>query len=427
MRSLIACGIVILLALMARHGLSPEAGPVWAFAVLMILTFLGGWLARRLRVPSVLGFIGTGVLLGPHASRLIAPEDLDALMSIKELAFGCVGFQLGASLRGSSPIKLRDFGLALLSMGLLLPLITGALFLSGAPILIALLFGILAFFYDPFLLFVGVEQHPFLRAFMVGGCWIGFLIWGMTVSGIQILYLKEAFSLEMLRPVLEVIGSFVVGLVWAEILRHTCATLKSSASTFAFFAGTLLLAFLSSFFLGLNMAFVGLSAGFFFAYRTTDTATLLHVTDPLSMMAYMPFMGIFGAQLDLGSLPLLWRDSWLIVLVYMACSIVGRGIFLMGWNRLFRVNQPYRSYLGIAALPHGVLVLGLLAPTAAVGLSVSPDFPVWSDIFVGTVTMGILMGSLIFPVFTNWIEANTDKPEMSPEAAASARSETRPR
>lgn len=69
--------------------------------------------ARRLRLPSIIGFMIPGVIFGPSGMGLTDNKLLDHLSSVTEISLGFVAFAIGAEL---SMRSLRRLGRGIISI-----------------------------------------------------------------------------------------------------------------------------------------------------------------------------------------------------------------------------------------------------------------------------------------------------------------------
>jgi|GEM_PF-77119 len=98
--------------------------PLLGISLIIGLGYLGGNIARWLRLPAIIGNIGAGVLLGPYGVGLLSPQLIDhGLKPVNSLAFSFIAVSVALHLR------LREMKE-----------------LSGAPVTIALCETLLAFF-----------------------------------------------------------------------------------------------------------------------------------------------------------------------------------------------------------------------------------------------------------------------------------------
>src|SRR5690348_9166963 len=79
--------------------------PVWPLAItpalwialtLVVAVLVGEALVRHLRLPRIVGYIGVGLLLGPHALGLIPELPLAEWRLVIDLALGILLFELGS-------------------------------------------------------------------------------------------------------------------------------------------------------------------------------------------------------------------------------------------------------------------------------------------------------------------------------------------
>lgn len=115
----------------------------------VILAFLSGKLISKLKLPSILGWLVAGMILGPHALSLINNELLNAVwyQSVMHILECAVGLMIGTELVWK---KLKKSGRSIIittltqSLGtfLFVSLVFGIVFyISHIPIYLAFLFG----------------------------------------------------------------------------------------------------------------------------------------------------------------------------------------------------------------------------------------------------------------------------------------------
>jgi NhaP-type Na+/H+ or K+/H+ antiporter len=77
----------------------PVASPLALFGLLLIAGVIGGELVHRvLRLPRIIGYVGTGMLLGASGFKLLDPKLLDEASIFVEIALGLILFELGRRL-----------------------------------------------------------------------------------------------------------------------------------------------------------------------------------------------------------------------------------------------------------------------------------------------------------------------------------------
>ncbi|MEB3313646.1 MAG: cation:proton antiporter, partial [Cyanobacteriota bacterium] len=83
---------------------------------ILLIGFFLGQIARRSRVPALVGMVLAGVVLGPHGANLVAPEVLDAADSLRVIAVMVILMKAGLGLDRE---KLAQQGTVALRLGFL--------------------------------------------------------------------------------------------------------------------------------------------------------------------------------------------------------------------------------------------------------------------------------------------------------------------
>ncbi|MCK5805707.1 MAG: cation:proton antiporter, partial [Lentisphaeria bacterium] len=210
------------------HGLFNEV-----FVLLGMVLFVGlyaGKMARRVRLPSLIGFMLLGVVLGPSALKWFGGENLEQLSFLTEMALGFVAFAIGAELSMKS---LRKQGWGIVSIILAESfaaffLVFGAVALLTRNIPLSLLFGALAPASAPAGTVAVIQEYK-ARGSLTQALYavVGFddglaiLIFGFAAALAKLLLLKElgvsgmpsGFWGTVQTPLVEIVGSLAVGLV----------------------------------------------------------------------------------------------------------------------------------------------------------------------------------------------------------------------
>ncbi|MEB3274032.1 MAG: cation:proton antiporter [Prochlorothrix sp.] len=92
---------------------------------------VGGYLAHRLKQPALLGYILSGVLVGPYGFKLL--ENVEAIRGLAEIGVAFLLFALGVEFSLAQLNRVRDIAVrgSLLQIGLTIALATGSTFLLG--------------------------------------------------------------------------------------------------------------------------------------------------------------------------------------------------------------------------------------------------------------------------------------------------------
>jgi CPA2 family monovalent cation:H+ antiporter-2 len=109
-----------------------ELGLVGALAVVAVAALIGGSIARLLRLPTVLGYLAAGLVIGPNTPGI--EQDIEEVQTVADLGVAMLMFTLGLrfSLRELREVRSLAIGGGFLQVGLLI----------GAGLLVGLLLGL---------------------------------------------------------------------------------------------------------------------------------------------------------------------------------------------------------------------------------------------------------------------------------------------
>ncbi len=80
--------------------------------------FFMGRLARRVRLPSLVGYMVLGVIMGPSLLHLFTDATMEKLAFVTEVSLGLVAFSIGSELSIGS---LKQLGLGIISIIAMFP------------------------------------------------------------------------------------------------------------------------------------------------------------------------------------------------------------------------------------------------------------------------------------------------------------------
>jgi len=349
--------------------------PLLLLGVVAILGFYFGRAARLARLPSLIGFMVLGVVLGPSVLGCFHHENLEALEFITNIALGFVAFSIGSELnlrslkhlgKGIATVILAESFVAFLFVTLIVFLITrswpvsllfGALAPASAPAgtvaviqeykakgsLTTALYAVVGFDDGLAILIFGFAA-ALARKMLVGGT-LGIGGGGGSLIG------------AMKAPSLEILGSLAVGAALGFVFCLLVRKLHSGRDTLVMTFGTVLVATGLSLHFGLSLILTSMAAGFVLS-NTRRESFVRRVTDPLRdimPLLFIMFFCLAGAHLRLSDLPKLGAIGIAYILARSAGKIVGAGLGgVMG-----RIEKKMKKWLGLGILSQAGVAIGL--------------------------------------------------------------------
>jgi len=349
----------------------------------VLASFYVGQLSRRIRLPSIIGYMVMGALLGPGLLNLLNVEVLEHTSFITEVALGFVAFSIGSELDLSS---LRRFGGGIVSIILAesfaaFLVVWAAVYLLTGNLPLALLFGAMApasapagtvaviqeyrargnltkalyavvGFDDGLAIFIYAFAAVVAKSLLVRKA----LAYGPLSSG-SVAPFAEGLLHSMAQPAAEVGLSLAVGAGLGLILSRLLRRLASGREVLIVVFSVVLMATGLSVQWHLSLILTNLIVGFVLA-NCRRQGLVRRATDPLlgiMPLIFVLFFCLAGSHLEIARLPKLG----LLGLVY----ILSRSGGLLGgaWlgATIGRAEPKIRKYLGLGILSQAGVAIGL--------------------------------------------------------------------
>ena len=337
-----------------------------------IVSFYVGRLARLAKLPSLIGYMLVGVILGPSILHLFDEPSMERLSFITEIALGFVAFSIGSEL---NMFTLKRLGGGIISI--ILAESFGAFFIVVLAVYaltrdlpLALIFGSMAPASAPAGT-VAVIQECRAKGSLTTTLYavVGFddglaiIIFGFAAALAKNLLITEASGAvegilgALLAPAKEIGLSFVVGGAGGLLFYRLVRKLQSARDILIVVFGVILICTGLSIRWHLSLILTNMVVGFVLANARHES--LLHrVTAPLlevMPLLFVLFFCLAGAHLQLSALPALGA----VGIVY----VLGRSVGLIGGARIGamfgHVEDKVKKYVGLGILSQAGVAIGL--------------------------------------------------------------------
>ena len=286
-----------------------------------IVAFYAGRLARLCRLPSLIGYMLFGVLVGPGIVNLISEDVLLHTSFITEIALGFVAFTIGSEL----------------SLAVLRRLKRGIIAIILAESFAAFLVVFAAAAAKSLLLHDALQTSPFPAA--------------------DALAASPTILHAMMRPSIEIVLSLLVGVLVGVLFCLLVGRLDHDRDRLIVVFGTVLLLTGLSIQWHLSLILTNMTVGFVLANSRRPTLAE-HATRPL--LGIMPLIFVFffclaGAHLRVGQLPALGLLGIVYILARSTGLIAGARIGAV----IGRAEEKIRKYIGLGILSQAGVAIGL--------------------------------------------------------------------
>lgn len=340
--------------------------------VLGIVTGLSFYLSKSMkfvRLPSIIGFMLAGALLGPSVLGVLDQPTQEMLSFLPQVALGFVAVSIGLELRFSTLSQLGPgiIAIILLESIAAMGIVTAGIYVVTGNLPLALLFGAIAPASAPAGTVAVIEEYRArgtltntLYAVVGFDDGFGIVLFGFTAAIAARLVGADAdssFWRSLVPPLVEVGASVAIGillaLLFSVLIRFTTRASEALILVFSFvFAATGL-----AMSLDLSVILVNLVLGM----ATTNLQHRAHiqrihdVLRDVMPLLFVLFFTLAGANLHFAALPALG----LIGPVYIVCRSAG----LIGgaWlgSVIGRADRAVRNNLGLGILSQAGVAIGL--------------------------------------------------------------------
>lgn len=349
--------------------------PLSLIGLTTLVAFYVGGFARRLRLPSLIGFMLLGILLGPSLLDLFDETRLEHFSFITEMALGFVAFGIGAELSMKS---LRSLGNGIIgiifaeSLGAFV-VVTLAVFAVTRSWPISILFGAVAPASAPAGT-VAVIQEYRARGTLTKALYavVGFddglaiLIFGLAAALSKTMLLTtlgiaegggNGILLSMQKPILEILLSIGLGAVLGFLFCQCVRRLDAPRDMLIMIFGFVVLASGICEHFHLSLILTNMMIGFILV-NTRRQALVHKVIAPLQdvmPLVFLLFFCLAGAHLQITELAQLGGVGVVYILARSAGLIGGSRI----GARFGHVDDKIRKYIGLGILSQAGVAIGL--------------------------------------------------------------------
>ncbi|MGI6713541.1 MAG: cation:proton antiporter [Bacilli bacterium] len=391
-------------------------------AIVLLVGFTGGLVARKLKLPNVSGYLLFGLLLGPSFGLIfpgyegvITAADQNTLKFISEIALAFIAFSIGSEFNVKS-VKKMGKEIALLTvfevlgavilvflLMLLIPKpqsfndiheITGYNAFAKPNIAMALILASMSAATAPAATLMVVRQYraygPVTKAILPITALddiFGIVIFGFFISIAQILVPSGSepmpLALMISKPFIEVFGSIIVGAIIGYVLAMIAKKIDRERDDIQVLAiASVILSIgiftllnhenvLGKYGISFSPLLSNIMTGAMIANLTRRPARTFNAVNDFTTPFYVLFFTLAGASLDLQII----KTEWLIAAIAFV-YIIGRGLgkYLGTYlgATIAKSDEKIRKYLGLALLPQGGVSIGLLVIVSGTMMTMYP-------------------------------------------------------
>ncbi len=339
---------------------------------IIILGHLLGKNMKFIKLPTIIGYMVFGVLIGPSLFNFISENLQQQLGFITDIALSFVAFSIGLELKFST---LKKFGRGMIYIILLesfaafLAVFLGIYLLTGNMAL-AIIFGAIAPASAPAGTVAVIQEYKAKGSltkalYTVVGFddGLGIIIFGFAAAIVKNMLLAETgdvsghFWMMLWHPVREILFSIIFGALIATIFSFIAARLRNVSDILIMIIGFIFITAGLCKIFHLSIIFTNMVTGLIIV--NTQRHSLIHKINenlPVFMpLLFIMFFTLAGSNLHINAL----KSLGLIGIVYAFARTIG----LVGGSRLGakfgKVEEKIKKYLGLGILSQAGVAIGL--------------------------------------------------------------------
>ena len=385
-----------------------------------IIGFYVGRLANRINLPTIIGYMALGIIIGPSILNIFEKGIIQQLSFLSEIGLGFVAFTIGSELSLAS-LKRMGPGIVsiILAESLMAFLVVAiAIYVLTRDLPLSIIFGAMAPASAPAGTVAVIQEYKAkgsltrtLYAVVGFDDGLAVVIYGFAVAFAKTLLIRESYPVTtnilpaLGTPKVEISLSLILGGVIGIVFSKLVAKLHNSRDILIIIFGVVLLATGLSIRWHLSFILTNMMIGFVLVNNQPE-AVIRSVRTPLDQIMPLVFLLFFclaGAHLKISAITTLGSLS----IVY----IIGRSAGLIGGAYfgacLGRVEKKIKKYLGFGILSQAGVAMGLslIVMDEFTQLSAQFNLPhagiIGADVLT-TITATCIFFEIIGPILTKY-------------------------
>ncbi|PYO99983.1 MAG: hypothetical protein DMD60_00370 [Gemmatimonadetes bacterium] len=364
-----------------------EARATLALGFLLLAAYVGGELARSVRLPRLTGYLIVGFAVGPAWLGLVRREEVDALQFIADAAVALIALAVGSELTLES-LRQTRVALARLATGaIVFPFLAVTLVMlsvsawfpltrhqsPGDGAVVALVLGAVAAASSPALTLAMMSEldvrGPVARALLsltVAKDIAAVILFVLVLANGRMLTSPGALNIEVAgTAMLQLLGSVAVGTLLGFALGRYLRLARQGSGVFVVAAA--FVAAEVARLLRLETLMLALAAGFYLEnFTPVESELVRRELKRTSLPVYVAFFALAGAGLRIGVLADLW--PWILLLAGLRLVGLRYGMLWAGRHPSVTPALAREGWLGLISQAGVALGLAQLARRA---------FPEW--------------------------------------------------
>ncbi len=345
------------------------------FGISIFGGILSAFVAKKMKIPQVIGYIITGIIVGNSGLKIINTQDIINLAPFNFFALGIIGFLVGSEIKYSNLKKYgKQFSAILLTEGLLAFILVGfstgvLLYFTSNNFNIALaggiVFGAIASATDPASTLSVLQEYraagiltTTVIAIVALDDALAMTLYGLGTGIAQMLSGSDISTIKILLNVLfNLFGSIGIGIFFGYIIHYILRKSNHHESSAATSFGLLLFAIGIVNQLNLDVILATMAIGILVVNKSPKRSReVTGYIKNLSVPIYILFFVLVGARLQISTLP---NWIWLIIGTYVIFRSIGKYFGAWFGAKISHSHHIVQNFTGLSLFSQGGVAIGL--------------------------------------------------------------------
>ncbi|MEG2291468.1 MAG: cation:proton antiporter [Clostridium sp.] len=369
-----------------------------------IATFIGK-LVSKIHLPSILGWLLTGMIIGPHALNWMTQGLMDAtwfhvLSNIAEVTAGMlIGTEL--ILR-----EIKKSGKQIVTITMFEGMVTfivvtiAFFFIEDIPMSIALVFGAIALATAPAPSLSIVREYkangPVSKTLIPLAALddvLAVIVFFLVIGGVSSIFTGAKIQILpiLLMVILPIAVGGITGFISSKVLKKSCGKKETIIKTMLLIIVTAMIGrYVSENILSINLLLVGIAFSAVIANLVSEErlAEIMSAMNPIIGIALMLMIVALGAPLDYH----LILGAGALTAVYIIARAIGKLLGAYIGGKVSKADENVCKYLGLSLLPHSGVSLLFTGIAVTTLLPIAPEY---ATMIQGTIAAAAVINEVI--------------------------------
>lgn len=368
-------------------------------SIIILIGLVGGRVAKKLKLPSVSGYIVAGLILGPSFIDLVSHQDLGSLSFITDIALAAIAFSIGNEFLLSDMKKVGKRTLILTVaevIGALAVVFIAMFFIFKQPFEFSLVIASMSAATAPAGIVMVIRElradGPLVKTILPVVALddaLGIMVFGVALSLAKMTSGLEEFTVFKIisAPLIEIFGSLLLGFLLGVILTYLAKKAKGRDELLKISLAFILAAVGASNFFNLSPLLTAMMMGGTLVNLKQNSkrvfGTLNEFTPPINLL----FFTLAGMSLDLKVLASVSLLGVGYIFARASGKIIGAGV----GARALGESITMQKYLGLSLLTQGGISIGLSSIVAS-------ELPQFSESIITVILFSVLVFEIMGPI-----------------------------